>query len=142
VEREAHESGLAVGFAREVLVFTVAIVGSGRRSNNGQFPTFALWTAQVSLFFDLSMEELEKLFSGLDIDELTRRQCLAPDDLNGLATLRLISPGDPIACTLSGLRFEGKVAGELGALPLEYVSPGGITISSSRSARSFLVKVR
>jgi len=86
------------------------------------------------------MDDLVKLFNGLKITELTRRQCLAAADLNGFATCNLLSPGDPISFTFSGKKFEGKVAGTTGNIKLEYKTEGA-TVSSCRGARDLLVKV-
>lgn len=92
-----------------------------------------------SQFF--GMDDLVKLFEGLKVTELTRRQCLAPDDLNGLATFNLISPGDPISFAFSGGKYGGNVAGTPGNIRLECKTPEGVTLSSSRGARDILVKV-
>jgi len=40
-----------------------------------------------------------KFFEGFKVPESTKEQCLAMDDLNGLATFNLISPGDLISYT-------------------------------------------
>ena len=86
------------------------------------------------------MEDLAKLFEGLNVTE-PKEQCLATDDLNGLAIFNLISPGDPISYSFAGKRFQGNVAGKSGDIRLEYKTPEGSIISSSQSPRDFLVKV-
>jgi len=87
------------------------------------------------------MEDLTKFFDGFQVSELTRKQCLAMDDLNGFATFNLISPGDLISYTFSGKRFEGTVAGKIGDIRLEFKTPQGSIISSSQSPREILAKV-